>query len=150
MEKSIKKKRSGQSLVEMVVAVAISSLVLVGLLSGSIIGLRNVQSSRNQSQAMELCREASEWLRSEKEISWSRLWAKGSSLGKTYCLKSLDFFSNRACSLPQDQINGQFYRQAVLTQSGADADKLEIVITTSWQDSVGNHTETITTYLTKY
>lgn len=146
MEK-LTKTYSGQSLVEIIVAVAVSSLVLVGLLVGSVIGIRNVQLARNQSQATDFCREASEWLRSQKEVSWSQLWAHGSSAGATYCLDSLDFSSPGSCG-SQQVIDDQFSRQAILTQDGQD--KLEIIITTSWEDSTGNHTETIQTYLTKY
>ncbi len=146
MEKLINQKKSGQSLVEVVVAVSISALIIVALLIGAIIGVRNVQFSRNQSRAMELNREASEWLRTEKKLSWSQLWGRGSGDGATYCFSDLEFIVGSCGS--GDLIDSKFTRQGVLEQS--EDDKLEITITTSWQDPMGEHNETITTYLTKY
>ncbi|MGI6278514.1 MAG: type IV pilus modification PilV family protein [Patescibacteria group bacterium] len=149
MAKLINQKEAGQSLVEMVVAVSISALIIVALLIGAVIGTRNVQFSRNQSRAMELNREASEWLRTEKKLSWSQLWGRGSGDGVTYCFSDLEFIVGSCDSGdPGDLIDSKFVRQGVLEQS--EDDKLEITITTSWQDPMGEHNETITTYLTKY
>ncbi|KUK79542.1 MAG: transmembrane(s)proteins 13..35 [Microgenomates bacterium 39_7] len=152
MEKLINQKKSGQSLVEMVVAVSISALIIVALLIGAVIGTRNVQFSRNQSRAMELNRELSEWLRAEKKSGWSRLWSYGSGgEGITYCFSDLSFGQASSCSaldLEGIKIDGKFFREGVLKQEGVD--KLKITITTSWQDPMGEHNETITTYLTKY
>lgn len=146
MVKLINQKNSGQSLVEVVVTLAIASLVIVALVFGATIGTRNAQFSRDQSRAMELNREASEWLRAEKGASWSSLWSKGSSSGTTYCFKDLNFDNQGNCD--DELIDSKFTRQGTLTQSGSD--KLEITITTSWTDPSGEHNETITTYLTKY
>lgn len=147
MVKLINQKKTGQSLVELVVAVSISALIIVALLIGAVVGVRNVQFSRNQSRAMELNREASEWLRTERKLGWSQLWAWGSTSGTTYCFEDLNFNKSGDCG-NDDLIDSKFRRQGVLKQSGSD--KLEITITTSWQDPMGEHNETITTYLTKY
>jgi Tfp pilus assembly protein PilV len=149
MAKLINQKKSGQSLVEVVVSVAISALIIVALLIGAVIGIRNVQFSRNQSRAMELNREASEWLRAERKFSWSKLWSRGSAGGVTYCFSDLNFDLSSSCSSEdEDKIDGKFIREGVLRQE--DSDKLEVTIITSWQDPMGEHNETITTYLTKY
>jgi len=149
MAKLINQKKSGQSLVEVVVSVAISALIIVALLIGAVIGIRNVQFSRNQSRAMELNREASEWLRAERKFSWSKLWSRGSAGGVTYCFSDLNFDLSSSCSSgDDDKIDGKFIREGVLRQE--DSDKLEVTIITSWQDPMGEHNETITTYLTKY
>jgi len=149
MERLIKQKRTGQSLVEVVVTVAIASLVVVALVFGAAIGVRNVQFSRNQSRAMELNRQASEWLRGERRVSWSGLWQRGAAGGRIYCFSGLNFTKARSCTgATGDLIDNKFTRQGVLKQ--ANSDKLEITITTSWQDPSGLHKETITTYLTKY
>ncbi len=152
MEKLIKQASAGQSLVDMVVTVAIASLVIVALVFGAVIGLRNVQFSRNQSRAMELNREASEWLRSENKRSWSQLWRWGSETGSVYCFTGLDFSRNRNCnSSESDLIEAKFSRQVILTQAReGETNRLEIIIATSWQDPSGLHSETITTFLTKY
>jgi len=147
MEKFFNQKESGQSLVEMVVAVGIAAMVIVALLIGAVVSIRNVQFSRNQSRAMELNREVSEWLRSQEKTSWSQLWSNGSELGEPYCFWHFNFDLN-ICSDDDNLIDDKFIRQGVLQQDGRD--KLEITITTSWNDTFGDHDETITTYLTKY
>lgn len=147
MVKLINRKKSGQSLVELVVAVSISALIIVALLIGAVVGVRNVQFSRNQSRAMELNREASEWLRTERRLGWSQLWNYGSEGGTTYCFSDLNFGLPASCS-EESKIDEKFIREGVLKQDGTD--KLVITITTSWQDPMGEHKETITTYLTKY
>ncbi len=146
----IKKKQSGQSLVEVVVAIAISALIIVGLLVGAVIGVRNVQFSRHQSQAMELNREASEWLRVQKELGWSSLWNYGSAAGSQYCLADLSFNISGSCDWENESelVAQKFARQLVLRQS--DSGRLEVVITTGWHDAAGDHSEIATTYLTKY
>ncbi|MDD3531891.1 MAG: hypothetical protein PHW57_00950 [Candidatus Shapirobacteria bacterium] len=147
MVKLINKKDFGQSLVEVVVSVSIAALIIVALLIGAVVGIRNVQFSRNQSRAMELNREVSEWLRAERKLSWSQLWGRGSPGGTTYCFQGLDFSKSSPCQ-EGDNIDDKFFREATLRQENFD--KLEVVVVASWQDPMGEHNETITTYLTKY
>ncbi|MDD3679640.1 MAG: hypothetical protein PHX72_02205 [Candidatus Shapirobacteria bacterium] len=147
MERLINWKKQGQSLVEVVVAVSITALIIVALLIGAVIGIRNVQFSRNQSQAMELNREVAEWLRTEKKIGWSQLFSNGSPSGESYCFNFLNFNNQGNCT-ESELIDEKFVREGVLRQE--DEDKLEITVITSWRDPAGQHSETISTYLTKY
>ena len=140
---------SGQSLVEVVVATGIAMLVLVALVAGATIAVRNSQFSRTKARAMQLNREATEWLRGERKNSWSG-FANNSG---TFCLDGLNFTKNRVCS-SSEKISNQFTRQAILLFTDEDSDgtndKAEIKMITSWTDSSGNHSEEIITYLTKW
>ena len=143
----IYRSRSGQSLVEVVVATGIAMLILAALVAGAVISVRNSQFSRTKARAMQLSREAAEWLRGERKGSWSEFTNHG---GK-YCLNILDFGTPGNCLTKLDD---QFTRQVVLTftdenNDGTD-DKVEIKVTTSWTDSNGNHSEEVITYLTKW
>jgi len=134
----------GQSLVEMVVVVGIVMMVMVALVAGATIAVRNTHFSRNQSQAMQLSREVSEWLRGERERGWSQFVSHADA---TYCFNSLSWGNQGACG-SSGLIGSIFTRQVTLTNQGND--KIEVKITTSWTDSNGKHKKEIITYFTKW
>ena len=137
---------SGQSLVEVVVATGIAMLVLVALVAGATIAVRNSQFSRTKARAMQLNREATEWLRGERKNSWSEFLSKADDDGKTFCFDSLSW-NDGSCSA-SEIIDSVFTREAILTK--IDENKIDIKITTSWTDSNGEHNEQVITYLTKW
>jgi len=145
----IRRSRSGQSLVEVVVATGIAMLILAALVAGAMTAVRNSQFSRTKARAMQLSQEAIEWIRGERKKGWSEF----TNSSGTFCLDELSFTKNRACSL-SEKISNQFTRQAKLTfkdedEDGTD-DKAEVKVTTSWTDSNGEHSEEIITYLTRW
>jgi len=146
---------SGQSLVEVVVTVAIAMLILVALVGGATVGVRNVQYSRSRARAMELNRQATEWLRSERAKGWSAFCSNLKD--GTYCLKDLNFDNYGSCDSPGGPllIDNTFKREANINviENGADLekiDKVEITVTTYWVDSQGEHREEVETYLTRW
>jgi len=139
----IRRSRSGQSLIEVVVATGIAMLILVALVAGAMTAVRNSQFSRTKARAMQLSQEAIEWIRGEREKGWSEFTDNSG----TFCLDGLSFTKNRACSL-SEKIFNQFTRQAVLVKESDE--KIKVTITTSWTDSNGEHSEEIITYLTRW
>jgi len=137
----IHRSRSGQSLVEVVVTTGIAMLVLAALVAGAVIAVRNSQFSRTKARAMQLSREATEWIRGEREKGWSE-FANNSG---NYCLNILNFDTPGNCPT---KIDDQFTRQAVLVKESNE--KVKVTITTSWEDSNGEHNEQVITYLTKW
>jgi len=137
----IHRSRSGQSLVEVVVVTGIVMLILVALVAGAMIAVRNSQFSRTKARAMQLSREATEWIRSKREESWSEF----ASHGGNYCLNDLNFNTPGNCPT---KIDDQFTRQAVLVKESSE--KVKTTVTTSWTDSNGYHSEEVITYLTKW
>ncbi len=135
--------RSGQSLVEVIVATGMAMLILVALVVGGTVAMRNAQFSRTKARAMQLSREAMGWIQGEREKSWSEFIHNNG----TFCLKELSFAKNGYCSA-SDKIDNQFTRQAVLTLENDK--KMKVKVTTSWHDSHGDHSEEIITYLTKW
>ena len=130
---------SGQSLIEVVVVAGLIMLILVALVAGATVAIRNSQFSRTKARAMQLNLEAMEWIRGERKEGWSEF----ASRNGTFCLKELNFDAPGNCSS-----SDQFIRQAVLTKEGTD--KIEVKLNTSWTDSNGEHNEEIITYLTKW
>jgi len=136
---------SGQSLVEVVVTTAIAMLILVALVAGATVAVRNIQYSRTQARAMELNRQVTEWLRSERAKGWSEFWNKLAD--GVYCLNNLDLDRHRNCS-PNELIDSTFKRQVSVVKESQD--KIKLTLTTSWTDSQGEHREEVVTYLTRW
>ena len=63
----------GQSLFEVVFAVAIAAMILVGIVSLATTSTRNSIFSRNNSQATKYAQEVVEWLREERDKDWINL-----------------------------------------------------------------------------
>lgn len=57
----------GQSLIEVIVALGLISLVLVTLIAAITFSLASVQLSRNRTQSSKLGQEAIEWVRQQRD-----------------------------------------------------------------------------------
>jgi len=148
----IKKKRKnrlllGQSLVEMIVVVAIVTVSLVALVRAAVVAVRNAQFARHQSQAIDLAREAAEWLRGEREKSFSQFASRaGSSDGNRYCFDGLNWDNSGPCS--DDELVGDiFTREVVLKKESDDLITAEVIV--SWQERGKIHSRAIETYFSK-
>ncbi len=144
---------SGQSLLEVVVTIGVIVLVLVGLLSAISFGLSNAQFSRNKAQAIKYAQEAVEWLRVERETSWSTFYNSraGSGTGLTYCLSNTATWPIPGVCSPSGVIDDQyrlFHREATLTQSGVG--RVLVNIRVYWQQGARATDVTINTYLTQW
>ena len=137
---------SGQSLVEVMVTVTIAVLILVALVGGATVGVRNIQYSRSRARAMELNREATEWLRSERAKGWSAFLV---SLGSDdyYCLNSLSLDNPGHCEATE-LIDSFFKREVNIVKESEN--KIIITVSTFWNDSQGDHREEVETYLTSW
>jgi type II secretory pathway pseudopilin PulG len=143
---------SGQSLVEVVVTTAIAMLILVALVGGATVAVRNIQYSRTRARAMELNRQATEWLRSERAKGWSGFCDKFES--STYCLNNFNFDNPGSCGAGE-LVDNAFEREASFTKERNPSnpeviDKVTVTLTTSWTDSQGEHREEVVTYLTRW
>lgn len=79
--------RKGQMLLEVVLALAVMMLVMVGLVGLSTRSIKNSDFSRSQVEATSYANEAMEWIRSERvRLGWPLFFPKS---GSTYCLSSL-------------------------------------------------------------
>lgn len=138
----------GQSIVEVIIALAVMVLVLVALVRATIVAVRNANFAKNQAQATQYSEELLEWLRSERDTDWDNFVSyAGSGSATSYCFQSLSWPSSGSCS-PGQEIAGIFLRQGSLNETAAD--RVEIVIAVTWQDSSGTHQSTLTSYLTNW
>lgn len=132
---------SGQSLVEVMVAVAILALVLTALVLGTTVAMRNANFSKNQAQATKYAQQVMEWMRSERNQSWDTF----ASHTGTFCLNSLSWSSGSCVGYDLDSV---FKREVVLS---GDATKIQAAIVVSWQGTSGKiHQSKLTSYFTKW
>ena len=145
----------GQSLFEVLVAVGISALILLGIVSLASSSVRNSNFSKNNSQATKFVQEEMEWLREQRDADWSTFT---SSVGSGGCSGTLSWGGN--CS-----INSTFVRSVSFTCSffnpgppptttGATCDPnaniVDAVGSVTWQDAQGTHSVTSNTRFTNW
>lgn len=145
----------GQSLIEVLVALALAVLAIGALVSVTMTSVKNAQFSKNQIQAEKFAQEGMEWIRLQKEtLSWTEFEAKLTQ--RFYCLNILDwnegactaFISNTAPFKRDLDLN----LDAVScgdTPSGKD-DPIKAMVEVSWTDSSGPHKATRETCFTNW
>ncbi|HSX49290.1 MAG TPA: hypothetical protein VLE44_03450 [Candidatus Saccharimonadales bacterium] len=128
----------GQSFFEVVVAMGLISIVLVTLVAMASLSIRATTFSRSQTEAVRLTQQASEWLRGEKDASWTIFKTRAAS--GTWCLDSLTWSRPGTCSANNIVPGTIFTRQVKFTN--IDAVTIQSDIQTTWADAQGTHTST--------
>lgn len=139
------KNNSGQTLIEVIIAIGLVVLVLVTLVSALTLGIRNNEYAKNQALAKNRVREATEWIRSVREqMGWDSFYAWAVELNggqpATICVKTIPLtltetlqFTNQPC-LSLDIMPGTngFYRNMTFTIPGS-GDEVDVNTEVSWQ-----------------
>lgn len=133
----------GQSLFEVVIALAVVALIIVGLVILSTDSIKNSTFSKNKTLASRYTQEAVEWLRGERDRDVSNFRSKTTT--PTYCLDDLDWSNVGICSESEVLIDTPFRREVTFSTSTANNTKGEVVaiinasVLVYWQDSQGLH-----------
>jgi Tfp pilus assembly protein PilV len=139
--------KSGQSLFELLVAIAVVGITLIALIGVSVRALGNSTYSRNKSLSTRYTQEAMEWLRKERDADWDVFYTLASGgAGNMYCLSDIGTgLTTGTCA----QISGTvFTRSVILIATGANS--VEALITTSWQGDTGMHNTNMSTIFTNW
>jgi type II secretory pathway pseudopilin PulG len=133
--------QKGQSLFELVVAIAISALVIVTLVSLATNSIRNSSYSNNKARAATYTQQATEWLRGQRDNDI--VMFKTYTAVPAYCLQDLGWThpaSNPVsdCSI---KINGTIFNRWVTFNTSLQGGKtvIEADVVVSWIDSQGSH-----------
>lgn len=149
----------GQSLFEVVVAIAISALVIGAIVSLATISIRNSTYSKNQSLASGYAQQATEWLRGQRDTNIANFIAKaGPQNGTTtYCLPDLTDLTSltpvgtpASCSNPIANTSFTRYVSFKPTTSPTAKTLIETDVTVFWTDSQGTHEVTSATDFTDW
>ncbi|EKE05832.1 MAG: hypothetical protein ACD_19C00176G0054 [uncultured bacterium] len=130
---------AGQSMFEVVIAIFIIAMIIVGVVSLTTISVSNSVFSRNKTLAGKYSQEAIEWLRSQREANFTTF--KTNAVG-TRCLNTLTFTAP-----PCQFINTIFKRQVTFTTT-TNPTIIKAEVITSWTDSKGTHQAVSTTEFT--
>lgn len=133
-----KKNIRGQSLFEIIFAVAIAALIMTAVVVLSTDSVRNSSFSRNQTLASRLAQEAHEWLRSERDSDWTTFAGR---VGTT-CLGALSWSGSCAVT------GTPFSREVTLTLINPTTVEADIIV--SWTDGQGTHEVRSVTRLTDW
>lgn len=137
-------KNDGQSLFEVIFALAVAALILTGIVALTSTSITSSAYSKNRTQANRYASEAMEYVRVQKEfLGWTVFFntVKDSGDGSTagteiWCMQTLSFSINSTCNLTQVISGTNFAR--VLTVTG-DTNYVDLEVKVSWTDEKGSH-----------
>lgn len=130
--------QSGQSLFEVVVALAITALIIVSLVSLASNSVRNSTYSKNNALAATYAQELTEWFRSQRDADIATFTTN--TLSPTWCFPTLSWNYLGACNGGNPIPTTQFFREATFTTSLVNGKTLiQADVTVSWDDSQGTH-----------
>jgi Tfp pilus assembly protein PilV len=125
----ILKSNKGQSIIEVVVALSLVVLVVLGLVKVSVTSINNTAFARDQRAATKYAQEGVENARQCKEENEVAFW-------------------NESCPELAVPTDTKFTRQITYTQ--IEEGKMQLDVVVSWTDGKGQHESNLTTYLTKW
>lgn len=142
----------GQSLFELVFAIAIATIILLGIVSLATVSVRNSSSSRENALANRYAQEVIEWLRQQRDdtVGWSTFVSERSGVNRTWCINDspgMDWDIESGCTAGTHEINGNtiYLREVILnTQDIAPgtSNAVEATVNVTWTDAQGAHTVT--------
>ena len=136
-----KKREAGQSLIEVMVAILVIVLVVLGLVSVTTVAMRNASFSRNQTLATKYAQEGIERVRIYRgEVDWSD-FTNACDSGIAGLVGIDDLTSSTV-----------FERTVTCIPDPTDADEytMDVEVSVSWQSAKGTHQSQLSTKLTRW
>jgi len=137
----------GQSLFEVVIAIGVVGIIIVGIVALASTSIRNSAFSRNNSLATRYSQEAIEWLRGRRDTDWVTFHNNAVS-SAIYCFDSLAWSNLGACSQSETITGTILRRQVAFTNIQPAQITAEILVI--WQDSQGTHQVSTSTVFTDW
>lgn len=137
---------------ELLVAVSITAIILIGLMSLSTISVRNTSTSTDTSAANRFAQEAVEFIRNERDSTpiWADFVTQRSD--HTYCFNDTPpqspVWNEGACN-DTEIISGTNLKRDV-TLTTRDPDTVDIAVTVSWDTTQGEKFVTVSSTLTNW
>lgn len=150
MKQIFKKKLiRGQSLFEVVIALGVITIILVSLVILAALSISNATFSKNKTLATRLSQETIEWLRTERDVSWTNFATHAAT--PTWCMPTLSWSAGFAgsCSSGSKVGNTILSREITFSSTG-DPNVIEAMVRLYWADSQGSHESRTTTSLTNW
>jgi len=132
--------QKGQSMFELVVAIAICALIIVAIVSLTTNSIRNSSYSKNKALAATYAQQATEWLRGQRDSGIDAFITN--VLAKTdsaRCLNDLSWITIASCPSGSTITGTPFQRDVIFTIGGDAETVMYADIKISWSDSAGLH-----------
>lgn len=141
-------KNAGQTLLEMVIAFLVATLVIIALATVTIRAIKNAQISENRTKAARFAQQAIEQVRAVRDQQgWTAFSSYANGCYQVNTSSSL--WTLTAVSCGGELISGTIFRRQIsLTDDGANGKNVNVTIT--WTDASGNQQTVIDTKLTKW
>ena len=147
-------KKTGFSIVEILIFTLLTSMVLIAMSYATLISVRNSQSSTNKTLSTRYIQQAQEWLRGQKEIDWN-VFANSLNVA-TYCINSLpDSISllpsqQGACTANNYGLVGRFKRELTITSVNLDETEITYTVKNYWRDGVNVQSAQVSSLLAQW
>jgi prepilin-type N-terminal cleavage/methylation domain-containing protein len=154
--------KSGQTLIEILVAIALITVVMVAVVSRTIEAVRNANFAKNQSLATRFAQEGVEWARIQRDgLRWDQFEALIEPVSPvSYCVSDLSddladlSTGNCQLDLPTDNIAGTIFDREVTFVFTEDLivgrSYVTVNIAVFWTDNIGVHSSNLNTRLTEW
>jgi type II secretory pathway pseudopilin PulG len=137
-------RQKGQSLFEIILALAIATIIIVALVALASSAIRNSNFSKNKTLATRYSQEATEWLRGERDGDFDAFFLKAAI--PQYCLSSLVWAEATVgpCTSGQEITDTPFFREVGFIRStiivgGLPKNVVEAEVNVFWTDAQGVH-----------
>lgn len=123
--------KSGQTIVEVMVAFAVAIIVVLGLAQLATKSVTNSGASSRQAQASSIAIQGLEWVRGQRDtIGWGAFYAKSG----TYCMSTLAWGGSPPCSAVTGYTE-QYTRSVVMTPTTVSGvQQMQTTVTVSWNE----------------
>lgn len=142
-------RNQGVTLLEVLVFVTILSMLFVGVAAATTSSLRRAQFNQRKIFATRFTEELEEWMRGEKEASWTTFAAKSAvSPGNIYCFNSvtLSWPAVGSCGSTYGLTN-LYKREATLIGTGS---QITVNIEVEWLDGANTFSVPVTTVFSQW
>lgn len=132
----------GQSLFEVVVALAISTVIITALVALATSSIRNATFSKNKTIASRYAQEATEWLRSERDKDPQAFQTK--ALTAAWCMQALSWDMSGHCNAGDEIFQTSFKREVAFTidqvlVGSSNKTLIRTDVSVIWADAQGSH-----------
>lgn len=131
---------SGQSLFEITLALAITTVIIIAIVALTATSIRNTTFSKNKTLATSYSQEATEWLRGQRDADFQIFESR--ALIPKYCLPALSWVSASvgACGAGQEIVGTPFKREISFSTSVVNGKTLiQASTNVFWTDAQGLH-----------
>lgn len=128
MKKFSSPPQSGQSLLEVVAAITVAGMLVMGLVVGLTWALKVSRDARSRSRANKFSQEALELVRRERDTIWSTFYARRN---QTYCMDATGSQTLRSGTCPRN-LESNVYSRTISYSWLTSPDRMQVSVSVDW------------------